>query len=108
MPWLALFVKVCSSGVPHFSKYRIKKSNCGGEEAETFQHKLKGIAHVPRHEHTFLAGIPGLERRRLSRVGARIGCKDGFVLGDLLFESCLRAPSDSYLLLQQARKATWS
>lgn len=85
---------LCSSGVPHFSKYRLKKSNCRGEgeEAATFQYKLKGIAHIPRHVHRFLAGIPGLERRGLSRVGARIGCKDGFVLGDFLFESCLRLP----------------
>lgn len=33
--WLALSVKVCSSGVPRVSKYRIKKTNCVGEEAAT-------------------------------------------------------------------------
>lgn len=50
-----------------------------GEGAATAE---LSIVHVPKHEQRSLAGIPELDRTGVSRVGARIGCEDGFVLGD--------------------------
>lgn len=79
MACLALSVKEFSSEVPHFFKYTIKKSNCVGEGAATAE---LSIVHAPKHEQRSLAGIPEPDRTGVSRVGARIGCEDGFVLGD--------------------------
>lgn len=109
VPCLVLAVKEFPSGVSHFFKIYNKEIKLRGRRSWnswTSQHKLNGIARVPQHKHGSLAGIPGPGRTGVCRVGVRIGCEDGFVLGDSLFHLWPRAPSVKYLHLQQASKTT--